>query len=176
MKNHEAAVYWYNKLLNSPESSENTDYQIGREYYMWAEDTTVMLDSTARIELYKQADASFSNLIRLKPDSYLGYLFRARTRARLDPETITGYAREDYEKTFSLLEPGDKVKNKKYLLECYRYLAYYFYMMNEKGLQQSDPNAPSNITNSLLYWKKILELEPQDIQALTAIENLEKTK
>jgi tetratricopeptide (TPR) repeat protein len=177
MKNHEPAVFWYSRLLKSkPENVDNIDYLIGREYYIWAGDTAVMIDSTARLELYKQADSSFSRLIELKPDSYLGYLFRARSRARLDPETITGFARTDYEKTLSILEPGDKVKNKKYLIECYRYLAYYFYMMNEKGIQQSDPNAQSNIESSLYYWKKILELEPQDVQALTAIDNLEKTK
>jgi tetratricopeptide (TPR) repeat protein len=143
---------------------------------MWAGDTTIMADSITRLELYKEADSSFTKLIELKPESYLGYLFRARTLARIDPETKTGLAKADYEKTLSILEPGDKEKNKKYLIECYRYLAFYFYMMNENGMQQSDPNVPSNIESSLFYWKKILELEPQDVQALTAIDNLEKMK
>jgi tetratricopeptide (TPR) repeat protein len=177
MKKHEPAVYWYSRLLKTnPESVENVHYQIGREFYMWAEDTTIMMDSIARVGLYNKADSSFCKLIELKPDSYLGYLFRARTRTRLDPETITGYAKSDYEKTLSILEPGDKVKNKKYLMECYRYLAFYYYMLNEKGIQQTDPNTPTNIENSLYYWRKILEIEPQDVQALTAIDNLEKTK
>jgi tetratricopeptide (TPR) repeat protein len=202
MKKHKPAIYWYKKLMNSKAGNnvDNIYYQIGREYYMWAGDTaslaitpslvdsllhtdstaiaipSAIADSLARLELYKVADSSFSKLIALKPDSYLGYLFRARTRARLDPETSTGLARTDYEKTLSILEPGDKEKSKKYLIECYRYLAFYFYMMNENGIKQSDPNAPSNIESSLFYWKKILELEPQDAQALTAIDNINKLK
>ena len=177
MKRHEPAINWYTRLLNLKSNNfDNVYYQIGREYYMWAEDTTITADSNARMVLYNHADSSFSRVIELKPDSYLGYLFRARTRARLDPETVTGLARSDYEKTLLILEPGDKVKNKKYLIECYRYLAFYFYMMNERGIAVSDPNGINQLENSIFYWKKIIELEPQDAQALTAIDNLEKIK
>jgi tetratricopeptide (TPR) repeat protein len=177
MKKHEQAIYWYTRFLNSKTNNkDNVYYQIGREYYMWAEDTTVVADSTSMLALYNCADSSFTRVIELKPESYLGYLFRARTRARVDPETTTGLAKADYEKTLSILEPGDKVKNKKYLIECYRYLAFYFYMMNERGIAISDQNGISNIENSIYYWKKIIELEPQDAQSLTAIDNLEKMK
>jgi tetratricopeptide (TPR) repeat protein len=177
LKQHEPAVYWFKRLLEvKAENVENTWYQVGREYYMWAQDTITVTDSIERIAIYSQADTAFTKLIEFKPDSYLGYLFRARSRARLDPETTTGLAKEDYEKALSVLETGDTLKNKNYLIECYRYLAFYFYMLNEKGIKANEQTGISNIESSLIYWRKILALEPTDVQALTAIDNLEKMK
>lgn len=174
-KKYEIAIKWQNQILDHKlKSPENVYYQIGREYYFWAEDKNFNIDSLSRINLFKKADSSFSNLLIIKNESLLGHLFRARVRVKLDPETELGLAKEDYEQIIMLTKSEDIEKNKKTLIEAYRYLAYYFYMQNENNSTLDNQLKEKNAKDSLQYWQNIIDLNPDDTQAKVAIENLKK--
>jgi tetratricopeptide (TPR) repeat protein len=167
------AIDAYKKLLVlDPNNHQNIYYQMGRSYYFLAEDTLSGLDSLQKIEMYNQADSSFRKVTELNPESYIGFIWLARTHSRLDPETSLGLAKPDYEAAMALLEKGDPTKTPKLLLECYRYLAFYYYLQSDK-LAKTDPaQSKLDMTNSINYWEKVLTIEPTDAQAKTALENL----
>jgi tetratricopeptide (TPR) repeat protein len=166
---------YYQKMLslNSPNLA-NIYYQIGRNYYFAAEDTLVAQDSLSRAHLYQLADSAFVLVAQHSPDSYVGYIWEGRALSRLDPETTAGLAKPAYEKAMTLLEAGDISKVPKLLIECYRYMAFYHYMQGV-NLQKSKPQeSKEEIDQSVDFWQKILNLDPSDQQAQTAIKNLKK--
>ncbi len=110
----------------------------------------------------------------VSPDSYIGFIWDGRVLSRLDPETTLGLAKPSYEKAMVLLEAGDISKTTKLLIECYRYFAFYHYVLADKLLQTNAAEAKTEMTNSINYWTKILNLDPSDQQAQTALQNLQK--
>ena len=72
----------------------------------------------------------------------------------------------------ALIEKGDISKTPKLLVECYRYLAFFYYQQADKMKSTEPELAVVNMTNSIDYWEKVLALEPEDVQAKTALENL----
>ncbi len=180
-KKFKKSIDAYNKMIaTSSVNLQNNYYQIGRNYYFMAEDTLTKYDtlpkndSLKRLEFYALADSSFKKVTQLSPDSYIGFIWRARTHSRLDPETTLGLAKPDYEQAMALLEKGDITKTPKLLIECYRYLAFYYYLQSDK-LKPTDPaQSRADLTSSLEYWNKILALDPADSQAKTAVENLKQ--
>jgi len=174
-KNYPKAIAYYQKMisLNLPNPG-NSYYQIGRSYYFMAEDSLSGFDSLYKAQLYHKADSCFEIMTVLSPESYVGFIWRGRTLSRLDPETTAGLAKPSYEKAMALLEAGDISKTPKLLIECYRYLAFYHYLLGEKLLTANPAEAKSEMTNSINYWTKILDLDPSDQQAQTALQNLQK--
>ena len=122
----------------------------------------------------KRADTAFRKVIELSPGSHLGYLWHARVMAALDPETTLGLARADYEQALALLEPkADKVKYKNDLVEGYRYMGYYTYLQFETAKAAHDESSKERAkTNSLNFWQKVLELDPENDKAKQAINAL----
>jgi len=90
---------------------------------------------------------------------YQPVILLARTWSNLDAETTKGWAKPWYEKTASLLEGIGDAKYNKQLIECYRYLGYYYYI-------QTDPSAAKTADG---YWKKILQLDPENEVAKKAL-------
>lgn len=167
------AIAAYKKLLVvDPNNHQNLYYQIGRSYYFIAEDTAAGLDSLQRIDMYNQADSNFKQVTILNPESYIGFIWRARVHSRLDPETSLGLAKPDYEAAMALLEQGDPTKTPKLLLECYRYLAFYYYLQSDKLSKTDAAQSKLDMTNSINYWEKVLVIDPSDTQAKTALDNL----
>jgi len=78
------------------------------------------------------ADSVFTQVAEGLPDSYIGYFWRARTNASLDPEVTLGLAKPYYEQAASILEatPEGTSRNRD-LIECYRYLGYYYYVQKD---------------------------------------------
>jgi tetratricopeptide (TPR) repeat protein len=174
-KKYSEAINAYVKLLsNSSNNKSNIYYQIGRNYYFMAEDSLSAYDSLSKIELYQQAECCFDNMTIVSPESYIGFIWEARVLSRLDPETNLGLAKLSYEKAMVLLEAGDISKSTKLLIECYRYFAFYHYVLGEKLLSAKASGGKAEIANSINYWTKILNLDPSDQQAKTALENLKK--
>jgi tetratricopeptide (TPR) repeat protein len=172
-KKFQQSIDVYNKMiLVDPANLQNTYYQIGRNYYFIAEDTTAGYDSLQRTSIYILADSNFKKVTELNPESYIGFIWRGRTHSRLDPETSLGLAKPDYEQAMALLEMGDVSKTPKLLIECYRYLAFYYYLQTEKLTPEDAEQVQLNMTNSINYWEKVLALDPADAQAKTALENL----
>jgi len=173
MKKFQQSIDAYNKMLIvNPVNKQNIYYQIGRNYYFMAEDTLAQIDSIQRVAIYIKADSNFLKVTELSPDSYIGFIWRGRTHSRLDPETSLGLAKPDYEQAMTLLEKGDMSKTQKLLLECYRYLAFYYYLLADKTIKTDPAGSRSAMTNSIDYWNKVLALDPNDTQAKTALENL----
>lgn len=117
-------------------------------------------DSLKQLEYYIWADSLFSKVEKYSPNSYLGTFWRARVNSAIDKETTLGLAKPFYEKALVILIL-DPVKYKKEISEVYAYLGFYYYVKEDK-------------TTSVDYWKKLLELDPENLKAQEAIKSLEK--
>lgn len=158
LKKFNKSVSAYENLILSKDKSISSEYfLLGRSAYFFGGLLVNSIDSLNKIFYLQKADTSFSKVIELSPNSYLGYFWKARVKALLDPETDSGYAKPWYEKVVAILE--NATNNKKELIESYQYLGYYYYLKKEKE-------------TSLLFWKKILEIDPNDKKAIEAINGM----
>lgn len=71
---------------------------------------TVMIKKQQN-EYLTQADTIFAEVSQRVPDNYLGYFWRARTNAMLDPETTLGLAKPYYEAALTQLEKIRMLQN-----------------------------------------------------------------
>lgn len=159
---YEEAINAFNKYVETlPEDKRTPDlvFQLGRMYY--GEGTTtdsINYTPEMKTAALHKADSTFGKLAELVPDNYLGNFWRARTNSALDPETTAGLAKPYYEQVATLL--ADKAKEdsryNRYLIECYRYLGYY-YLVAEKYEESKE------------YWNKILAIDPEDAIATKAL-------
>jgi hypothetical protein len=85
----------------------------------------------------------------------VGYLWEARTQSNLDPESEKGLAQPYYTKLIEMALKAPE-KNKGDLVEAYSYLGYYHLLKQELVASKS-------------YWKKVLELNPEDARAKEAL-------
>lgn len=118
----------------------NTDY-----YYLGS-----LYDDSKQ---YRQADSLYALISANNPTFANSYLWRARSNANLDPESKAGLAKPHYEKYIELAAT-DKEKNKSGLVEANYYLAYYYYLKNDK-------------TKAANYLKEVRTLDPNNVQAKT---------
>jgi tetratricopeptide (TPR) repeat protein len=141
-KKYEEAIDTYAKLklLMSKLSSQDV-YTLGRAYYFNNQ--------------YGHADSTFQQLIAMQPKMTVGYLWEARTMSNLDPESEDGLAQPFYTKLIEMAEVEPE-KNKSDLVEAYSYLGYYHLLKQELIVSKS-------------YWKKVLELNPDDARAKEAL-------
>ncbi|POY37084.1 hypothetical protein C3K47_08485 [Solitalea longa] len=110
-------------------------------------------------EKYQKADSAFAKVNELSPTYVQGYSYRALANYRMDEGNKQGLARPYYEKVIELGE-ADKQKNVKYLIEAYRYMGDYTF------------NIQKDVAASKVYFNKILELAPNDPQALEVLKAL----
>ncbi len=161
MKKYILAGMFYEKYIESVTNPSSTDFfYCGRSYYYAGGQMEINsdVDSLERIRLFQKADQNFATVAERSPSSYLGNFWRARVQASLDPETTQGLAKPYYEQVLTMLETNpSKYSNE--LQECYKYLGYYYYQQNDKE-------------TSISYWKKVLELAPDDKVATEALKGL----
>lgn len=124
--------------------STNDYFQLGRAYYFSAKGDTT--------RLMKAMDA-FRKVNELQPTFANGWLFLARSQAAYDKD-LKGLAKPTYEK-FIELTGGDINKFKKETIEANLYFANFYYFNNQKN-------------ESIPFWKKVLELDPKNTDALKA--------
>ncbi len=163
MKKYVMAGMFYEKYIESVAEPGSTDYfYCGRDYYYAGGQMEIKadVDSLERIRLFQKADQNFAKVAELSPSSYLGNFWRARVQASLDPETTQGLAKPYYEQALTILETNPS-KYSDELQECYKYLGYYYYQQNDKEA-------------SISYWKKVLEIAPDDKVATEALKGLTK--
>lgn len=153
--NENKAIEAYTRYIElAGEEAEALDfYQLGKYYY-----TAASKDSIEGKGFLEKADSLFAIVQSRVPSSHLGSFWQARTRAMMDPETEKGLAKPYYESSISILEKNPD-KYAKELIECYRYLGYYFYL--QKDMEQSKS-----------YWNKILTLDPTNEMAIEALKNI----
>ena len=142
MKKFPQAIEAYGKLkeLNAKATSQDV-YTLGRAYYFNSQ--------------YEHADSAFQQLIAMQPKMTVGYLWEARTKANLDPESEDGLAQPYYSKLVEMALAAPE-KNKSDLVEAYSYLGYYHLLKQELIVSKS-------------YWKKVLGLSPDDARAKEAL-------
>lgn len=101
---------------------------------------------------YVPADSAFTKLAEQQPNSTLGYLWAAKSRAQYDSTGAKGLAAPMYEKFIEkALENPEK--NKKDIIEAYDYLGQY-------ALYHKD-----NVAEATSYFQKILQLDPNNERA-----------
>jgi tetratricopeptide (TPR) repeat protein len=134
----------YKLKIQYTNGSVNDYYKMGRAYF--------------DAKNWTEADSAFAKVNRMAADFEPAYLFRARVYSNLDPETKDGLAKPFYE---MLIEKAsaDSVKYSKDMLEAYNYLGYY-YLVNKQYCE------------SLMYWDKILGIDPANENANSAMKDL----
>lgn len=168
MKNYKSAAIYLEKHFKSNKNLVPADLLMwGRDCYFAAgaiDSATIAQDSTKadeRLALYLKADSIFGDFAIRYPDHYMGYFWRARVNAILDPNTESGLAKPHYEKVAEILEKTNNVERKKEMIESYQYLGYYYYLKED-------------MPNSLIYFNKIITIDPNNTVAQEAIKGIEQ--
>ncbi len=139
------AIEAYSTLMKIRKKPMSLDfYGLGRAYYYNSQ--------------FEKADTTFQKLIEMQPVRTIGYVWMSKVKANQDPNSELGLAKPYFEKVIEIgsVEPE---KNKKDLIDAYKYLGYYHYLKIE-------------IPVSISFWKKVLELDPNDAQALGVLKEL----
>lgn len=142
LKKYNETIASYKNLYSIRQKLLSQDwYTLGRSYYF--------------LKQYEQADSSFLQLIQQQPTMQVGYLWEARAKSNLDPESESGLAKPYYEKVIELnMNTPDKYKNE--LVEAYSYLGYYHYLKQDLKTSKS-------------FWEKVLALNPGHAKAKEAL-------
>jgi tetratricopeptide (TPR) repeat protein len=136
---------------------------------------TIAAETTSEAETTNETDfqmyiqkgtQAFSDVIARKPDTHLGYLWRANISALVDSynqlrdKAMTGVAKPYYEEAlaFMLENNANGIRNND-IIDCYRYLASYYYTQND--LSQVGE-----------YNRKILAVNPNDERAKKILDML----
>jgi tetratricopeptide (TPR) repeat protein len=140
----------------------------GRDCYFAAGaiDSAAIAQNPAKADekkaLYLKADSIFADFTIRYPEHYMGYFWRARVNAILDPNTELGLAKPHYEKVAEILEKTNNAERKKEMIESYQYLGYYYYLKED-------------MPNSLIYFNKIIAIDPNNSVAQEAIKGIEES-
>jgi tetratricopeptide (TPR) repeat protein len=190
-KMHLDAVANYKKMIAIGADKVSTYFMIGKEYsyageiYRQKYDSLYALqkssnlpftDSTSVNNLkrlyFQKADSAFLIVTALNPQYAGGFIWRGRLNALLDPEAETVDAKEAYEKALGILEAGDVNKNRRSMIECYRYLGSYYFLSSERLFKADIKQSEALKVTSIDYFRKILKLDPNDAQALDVFKKL----
>ena len=145
MKKYPEAIAAYKAKMGKSKPNANDYFGIGRAYY-YSKD-------------FINADSSFIRIIAEQPDLALGYLWRAKVNAQLDPKNEQWSAKPFYETYLTKVKPEDNEKNKSDLVMAYNYLAAYY-------------AAKKDCPDLKLYMQKVLELDPANAQAKKVLAGL----
>ena len=146
-----AIKYYEQYVSNLKDTTDNRAYeifQLGRLY--WRKGTYVKENEKRTEEQTKAIEHAadlFGQVATLRPNSYLGFYWQGNANAMLDPEYAKGLAKPYFSKAAELLEKSGS--NKEHLIECYKQLAYYYYIKKE-------------MNSSVEYAEKVLALYPED--------------
>lgn len=174
MKKYPEAVKAYESMTIIDKDPASTIwFAMGRNCLLWADMPDVKADSVNRASVLQKAVDAFTKVTEASPNSHLGFFWRGRSLAALDPETIQGLAEASYLKAIEILEL--KNQNEKYkaeLLEAYSYMGYLYYLKFEPASKTELQLAQEYKTTSLGYWNKILALDGSNAAALQAVKAL----
>jgi len=181
---HQEAIACYEKMIELGADKVVTSFLIGKEYYFEGELWRARLDSLMQLRnsksninsdstevkksmtlFYTKADSAFTVVTKLNSDYAGSFIWKGRIQATLDPSASTTEAKEAYQNALVLLEKADPEKNRKSIIECYRYLGSYYYLGYDR-LYKSDKKAAGEMRSKMIEcFTKILNLDPSDAQA-----------
>lgn len=172
-KKYPEAILNFEKLIKAQKENVSSlvYFSMGKDLLLMADNVKAAADSLLRKDYLVKASLAFGKVADLSPASYLGYQWRARAMAALDPETTQGLAKADYEKTLSILESkNDTIKYATDLVEAYRYLGYFYYLKYD-GIKKSGDTAAKEQakSQSLAYWQKVIAIDSSNEVAKQAI-------
>lgn len=147
-KRYDESVSAFESLAHLKKLSSQDLYALGRAYYFNSQ--------------FEKADTTFQKLIALQPHMTVGYVWAARAKSNLDPETDMGLAKPFYELVIEKAAASPD-KNKQELKEAYSYLGYYYFLKQDKAVCKS-------------YWEKVLQIDPGDMKAKEALKALNAPK
>lgn len=152
-KNYCGAARSYEMYLDSVETPKATDwYYLGLFNFYCTEDTMH----------YEKAEKAFTKVTELNAKAPIGWLWRGKSAAKLDPDVALFEAQPELANQFGKafdsfnkyveLASGDPVKNKKDLTLAYEYLTYVYYLRNDG-------------TNFTTTADKLLAIDPENVTA-----------
>ncbi|MEO6070113.1 MAG: tetratricopeptide repeat protein [Chitinophagaceae bacterium] len=117
-----------------------------------------------RAEEYPQADSVFGMYVQRYPEQGFGYYWQARSNALIDSTMELGLAVPHYQKLIDVIEKDTTTSetNNTWLIQAFNYLAAY-----EANIKKDYPAA-------IIYFNKILAIDPANEQAYKNISILEK--
>ena len=146
----------YDKYLKS--LKEITAYDLGNLASMYQKHAE-SLKGTEKDEALKKADEIWGQIADKFPSvADVATYNRAHIAYSMDPDTKLGLAKPHYEKLAELINAKSQKSDsdKSRLVECYRYLGYYYLLKNDKSTSDG-------------YWHKVLELDPENATAKQAL-------
>ncbi|MEO7989815.1 MAG: tetratricopeptide repeat protein [Chryseolinea sp.] len=144
-KRYEKSINAYSRLMKKRAKPLKGDhFKIGQAYYITKQ--------------FGKADTTFQKLIELESNISVGYLWAARTKSQLDPDSEKGLAKPYYEKVIEKASANPE-KEKNNLIEANSYLGYYHYLKGDLKLSKT-------------YWESVIALDPNNEKAKEAIRAL----
>ena len=149
-KDYVAEADWLGKYYTGNDKASNLDlFYWGIAHY--------------RAENYVEADSVFGKYMAKYPEQGFGYYWQAKSRALQDKDMSLGLAVPVYEKLIEVLQKDTtEVNYKKWMVEAYGYLAAY------------QVNTQKNFAAAIDYFKKVLDIDPENADAKKYIAMLEK--
>lgn len=120
------------------------------------------------------ADSAFTVVTRLNTGYAGGFLWKGRVMAILHPDGDNAAAKDAYATALEILLKGDPENNKKMIIECYRYLGYFYFMEYERMYRTNKQQSAGPRSKSAGYFSKIIQLDPADRQANAVIQKMKQ--
>ncbi|MCX6239423.1 MAG: hypothetical protein NTY07_18040, partial [Bacteroidia bacterium] len=190
-KMHHKAAANYKRMIANGADKVNTWFLIGKEFYFEGDVYQTMYDSLMTLQkvskipftdstrvfetkqsYIQKADSAFTVVTELNPQYAGGFFWKGRMQSRLDPEVLTNVGKEAYEKALAIFEAGDAARNRKSIIECYKYLGSYYFLTGERLAKTDKAQSEALKATSIDYFRKILALDPNDPQALEVFTKL----
>lgn len=150
-KYNEAAAVLEEKIATGKNVMSNDYLNLGKTYYA--------------LHIPEKADSAFAKYANIQPNWAPIYAWRGRSNAMIDSTGKEGLAKPFYEKYIEVatLDTANISKYKKDLMEANQYLAFYYFV--KKDCEQS-----------IAYWKKVLEFDPENKQGKDSIKQIREDK
>ena len=146
-----SAAVLQEKIATGKNITSNDYLNLGKAYYS--------------LHQPEKADSAFARYADIQPKWAPIYAWRGRSNAMIDSTGKQGLAKQFYEKYIEVAnqDSANISKYKKDLMEANQYLAFYYFV--QKDCQQS-----------IAYWKKVLEFDPENKQAKDSIKQISADK
>ena len=195
MNLHREAAAYFKKMAETGSDKLVTTFQSGKEYYFEGESWKSKSDSLMKIHqtgksrfadsasvnktkllYYLLADSAFTVVNRLNPEYAGGFIWKGRIQSQINPADENDAAKLAYETALSLLLKGDPTKNRKMIIECYRYLGSWYFLTSEKCAKSDKEQSADLRSKSMGYFSKIADLDPSDAQARAVLAKMKEKK
>jgi tetratricopeptide (TPR) repeat protein len=170
-KNYKKQAEYLDKYLNAEGvvAKLSSLFNLGKAYYFAGNelgkadsanpDAANAIVPEEAMTMFKKADSTFAAMISQKEDLHIGWAWRGRSNAKMDPGNKEGKALPYYQKVLEIIgDNADAIaKFKQDYIEAHRYIGAYYTLVKE------------DCETALIHWNKIKEVDPENKQATDAI-------